>query len=162
MRKITSLRWLLIVCLLLSTRTEAQELYCGVWKQSTEGYYLWGGVNWKDFSDKWAELGKKNLRLTNIKTYTSGSKRLFTGIWGAGTDGYSLTPLGLDWLAFSKFWADNSKHGLRLINIETYVDNGVMRFLGVFREGNDGMHSHHLGSIGRRSLSFGPIIVRWA
>lgn len=126
-----------LLTLLLYGDLRAQKLYTGIWKQSNEGYYLWGGVNWKDFNDKWDELAKKNLRLVNIKTYGSGSQRLFTGVWLAGNDAYALTPAGLDWIAFNKFWADNSKHGLRLINVETYVEGGILRFLGIFRAGND-------------------------
>lgn len=128
---------LIMLAMLLQMQAPAQKLYTGVWKQSNEGYYLWGGVNWKDFNDKWEELGKKKLRLINIKTYQSGNQRLFTGVWLAGTDAYALTPAGLDWAAFNKFWSENSSKGLRLINVETYMDGGVLHFLGVFRAGND-------------------------
>src|SRR5690606_26736617 len=96
---------LIFICISAS----AQKYYTGVWRTGTKGYYLWSGVSWADFNKKWAELGKKSLRLINIKTYTVGGKRLFGGIWEEGTDGYVLTPAGLDWQAFAKFWDEHSK-----------------------------------------------------
>src|SRR5690606_12274711 len=106
---------------------------------------LWSGVSWADFNKKWAELGKRNLRLINIKTYTVGGKRLFGGIWEEGTDGYVLTPAGLDWQAFAKFWDEHSKAGQRLLQVETYTDGGKLRFLGVFRAGTGGYVLSPLG-----------------
>ena len=54
-----------------------------------------------------------------------------------GTGGHALTPLNLDWAAFNKFWADNSKT-MRLIDIETYTSGGKRYFLGAFRQGTGG------------------------
>jgi len=139
-------RCLFFLCLLCITfNAIAQKYYTGVWRSGTKGYYLWSGVSWTDFSKKWADLGKQNLRLINIKTYTVGSTRYFGGIWEEGTDGYVLTPAGLNWTAFAKFWDDNSKAGQRLINVETYVDGGQLRFLGVFRAGSGGYMLTPLG-----------------
>jgi hypothetical protein len=122
---------------LLTQSIYAQKLYSGVWRAGTGGTYLWSGVSWANFNDKWSDLAKQNLRLTDIETYTVNGQRLFSGVWEPGSDGYALTPAGLDWAAFNKFWSDNSKT-LRLIDIETYVDGGKRYFLGVFRQGGDG------------------------
>ncbi len=119
------------------TTIQSQEFFTGVWRSGSDGYYLWAGANWQDFNKKWSDLAKQNLRLINIKTYLSGGNRVFAGIWSSGSDAYALTPLGLDWTAFNKFWDDYSKKGLRLINVETYTENGQLYFLGVFRAGND-------------------------
>ncbi len=124
--------------LLFAALPSAQDVYTGVWRSGNSGYYLWAGVSWSEFNTKWSDLGGKNLRLINIKTYTVGGVRKWTGVWEGGTDGYALTPLHLTWSAFNTFWSDNSKKGLRLIQIETYVDNGTTYFMGVFRAGNDG------------------------
>jgi hypothetical protein len=122
---------------LFSSISHGQGLYTGIWRSGSDGYYLWNGATWQDFNVKWDELAKQNLRLVNIKTYKVGSSRVFSGVWRGGSDAYALTPLHLDWAAFNKFWSDASNQGLRLINIETYVDDGVLYFLGVFRAGND-------------------------
>ena len=128
---------LIFISSIFYTTTIAQKLYSGVWRAGTGGNYLWSGVNWTDFQVKWNELGPKNLRLTDIETYTAGGQRYFSGVWEPGTGGYSLTPLGLDWAAFSKFWSDNSKT-LRLIDIETYTDDSKRYFIGVFEQGTGG------------------------
>lgn len=126
-----------LLLLLTVVSTNAQELYSGVWRKGNGSTYLWSGVSWADFNKKWDELGKKNMRLIDIETYESGGKRYFSGVWEGGKDGYALTPAGLDWAAFNKFWTDYSKN-LRLIDIETYTEGGKRYFLGVFREGKDG------------------------
>ena len=126
------------IMLLLALSASAQNLYTGVWRSGTGGYFLWSGVSWTDFNTKWSELGTKNLRLINIKSYKVGGVRKWSGVWQGGTDGYALTPLHLTWSAFNSFWSNSSKNGLRLIQVETYVDNGVTYFMGVFRAGTDG------------------------
>lgn len=124
--------------LFFAASASAQDVYTGVWRSGSSGYYLWSGVSWSDFNTKWSELGGKNLRLINIKTYTVGGVRKWSGVWEGGTDGYALTPLHLDWAAFNTFWSNAGRQGLRLIQVETYVDNGTLYFMGVFRAGNDG------------------------
>ena len=126
------------IMLLLAFSASAQDLYTGVWRSGTGGYYLWSGVTWADFNTKWSTLGGQGLRLINIKTYTVGGARKWSGVWAAGTDGYSLTPLHLTWSAFNTFWSNASNQGLRLIQVETYVDNGTTYFMGVFRAGSGG------------------------
>ncbi len=135
-RKMYSLLAGLLLFFALSA--SAQDVYTGVWRSGTGGYYLWSGVSWADFNTKWSELGGQNLRLINIKTYTVGGVRKWSGAWVAGTDGYALTPLHLDWAAFNTFWSNAGRQGLRLIQVETYVDNGTLYFMGVFRAGTDG------------------------
>jgi hypothetical protein len=124
--------------LFFASYASAQDVYTGVWRSGSSGYYLWSGVGWSDFNTKWSELGGKNLRLINIKTYTVGGVRKWSGAWVGGTDGYALTPLHLDWAAFNAFWSNAGRQGLRLIQVETYVDNGNLYFMGVFRAGSDG------------------------
>lgn len=126
------------IILFLALFSSAQDLYTGVWRSGSGGYYLWSGVSWSDFNTKWSELGGKNLRLINIKSYTAGGVRKWSGVWEGGTDGYALTPLHLTWSAFNTFWSNASRQGLRLIQVETYVDDGTTYFMGVFRAGNDG------------------------
>ncbi len=126
------------ILLLLAMSVSAQDLYTGVWRSGTGGHYLWSGVSWADFNTKWSQLGGQNLRLINIKTYTVGGVRKWSGVWQGGSDAYSLTPLHLTWSAFNTFWTNASNQGLRLIQVETYVDNGVTYFMGVFRAGTGG------------------------
>lgn len=128
---------LLLVTMLCSSTMNAQDFYSGVWRKGNGSTYLWSGVTWADFNKKWSELAKQNLRLIDIETYESGGKRYFSGVWEGGSDGYALTPAGLDWAAFNKFWSNNAKT-LRLTDIETYTEGSKRYFLGVFRQGTDG------------------------
>src|SRR5688572_1314577 len=137
MKPILKFLQLAMICVITNAAI-SQDFYTGVWRQGSGGTFLWGGVSWSEFNSKWSELAGKNLRLINIKTYAGSRGRLFTGIWSGGSDGYALTPAGLDWAAFNKFWDDNSKKGQRLVNVETYVEGGKLYFLGVFRAGGDG------------------------
>ncbi|WP_350340340.1 hypothetical protein [Paraflavitalea speifideaquila] len=104
-------------------------------------------------------MAKQNLRLIDIETYETGGKRYFSGVWEGGSDGYALTPTGLDWAAFNKFWSDYSKT-LRLIDIETYTE-GARGTSSVYsgREQED-MPLHPQASTGENSISFGGTIVR--
>ena len=43
--------------------------YAGVWRQGSDGHYLWAGVDWENFTSKWKELAKQNLRLTSLEIY---------------------------------------------------------------------------------------------
>ena len=115
---------------------DGQRRYIGVWREGTDGYYLWAGVDWKSFTAKWKELGKQNLRLIDIETYTENGQRLYTGVWRGGSDGYYLWA-GVDWDSFSEKWEELADQNLRLVDVETYLENGQRKFTGVWREGSD-------------------------
>jgi hypothetical protein len=102
---------LVSLCLFAAQTTYAQN-YIGVWRGGSDGYYLWSGVEWNNFTAKWEELGKQNLRLVDIETYVAGGKRLYTGVWRSGTDGYYLWA-GVDWNNFTAKWTELGKQNLR-------------------------------------------------
>lgn len=65
--------------------------YAALFREGTEGYYLYNLVGWDNFVRKWEELGKKNYRLVDIETYVSNTgKRHYIGVWLYGRDGYYL------------------------------------------------------------------------
>jgi hypothetical protein len=130
---------LLLLLFVLLTALQAQQLYTGVWRQGSDGYYLWSGVEWDNFNNKWKELGNQNLRLVDIETYTRGGKRLYSGVWREGKDGYYLWA-GVEWDNFNNKWKELAKQNLRLIDMETYVENGKRLYIGVWREGTDGYY----------------------
>jgi hypothetical protein len=47
------------------------------------------------------------LRLVDIKTYLQSGKRLFTGVWRAGSDAHYLWA-GVEWNDFVKKWEELS------------------------------------------------------
>ena len=63
-----------------------QTLWAGVWRQGSDGYYLWIDASWANFIAKWSELAAQNLRLVGVRTYNG----LWAGIWRSGADGITL------------------------------------------------------------------------
>ena len=98
---------------------DGQRRYIGVWREGTDGYYLWAGTDWKSFTDKWKELGKQNLRLIDIETSTENGQRKYTGVWREGSDKHYIWA-GVDWQNFASKWAELAERGYRLVDIETY------------------------------------------
>jgi hypothetical protein len=43
--------------------------FAGVWRAGSDAHYLWVGVDWENFTAKWHELAKNNLRLTSFEIY---------------------------------------------------------------------------------------------
>ena len=72
--------------------------------------------------------------ISTIKTY---SQDLYTGVWGAGTDGYYLYG-GLTWNDLVTKWQTLGGQNQRLIDVSTYVKDGVRLYNGVWRSGTDG------------------------
>ncbi len=132
----------------------------GVWRKGNGSTYLWAGVSWADFNKKWSELAKQNLRLIDIETYETGGKRYFSGVWEGGSDGYALTPAGLDWAAFNKFWTDYSKT-LRLIATLKPIPKEAKDTSSVYSGKEQvGMPLRQPVSIGQTSTSFGVTTVK--
>ncbi|HEX3527994.1 MAG TPA: hypothetical protein VH988_13100 [Thermoanaerobaculia bacterium] len=127
---------LLVAALSLIRPAAAEPLFTGIWESGSDGYYLWGGASWADFTKKWEELGKQNLRLIRVKTYLDGGQRKYTGVWRSGADGYFLWA-GVSWADFTKKWDELAKQNLRLIDIETYEEAGQRKYIGVWRAGSD-------------------------
>ena len=71
-----------------------------------------------------------------------GAQDLYTGVWRAGTDGYALYG-GLTWIAFTSRWETLGSQGQRLIDISTYVKNGIRYYNGVWRAGTDGYYLYN-------------------
>lgn len=59
------------------------------------------------------------------------------GVWEPGTDPYYLW-VGDDWQGFTKKWQELAGKGLRLEDVERYVEDGAVQYAGVWRGGQDG------------------------
>ena len=46
-------------------------MFVGAFREGTDGYYLWHGVDWESLVSRWAELGADNLRMVDIETFDS-------------------------------------------------------------------------------------------
>jgi hypothetical protein len=63
------------------------------------------------------------------------SPRHYVGVFRAGNDPYAFW-VG-DWNSFVAKWDELSKAGLRLVDLETFVDGNKRLYAGVFRAGTD-------------------------
>ncbi len=88
---------------------------------------------------------KKGIHLRFVATYAlcflfifqTTAQQRYIGVWRQGNDGNYLWS-GVDWNNFNAKWAELAKQNLRLVDIETYVENGKRLYSGVWRQGNDG------------------------
>ena len=113
--------------------------FAGVWREGSDGYFLWEGVSWADFEKEWEKLSKQNLRLVDLETWTEGKTRKWGGAWREGSDGHYLW-VGVDWAAFQKKWKELGAENLRLVDVEPYEEGGKIKWAGVWREGSDGYY----------------------
>ena len=65
------------------------------------------------------------------------AQQRYVGVWRQGNDGNYLWS-GVEWANFNAKWAELAKQNLRLVDIETYVQNGKRLYSGVWRQGTDG------------------------
>lgn len=116
--------------------------YSGVFRAGTDGYALYSGVSWGDFTTHWTNLANQGLRLINIETYLEGGSRKYAGVWRAGSDGYYLWA-GVTWSDLEAKWATLNAN-MRLVDIEVYLDtDNIVKYIGVWREGNDAHALHN-------------------
>ncbi len=116
---------------------DGKRCFLGIFREGADGHRLTPlNLDWKAFEDFWIE-SSKTLRLIDIETYTEKGKRYFLGVYRQGSGGHVLSPYGKDWEAFKTYWDDLAKQNLRLIDIESFEENGKRLFLGVWRQGSD-------------------------
>jgi C1A family cysteine protease len=115
---------------------QAGLAFSGAWRAGSDPYYLWVNANWSNFTAKWDELSKQNLRLVDLDTYTVDGQRLWAGVWRAGSDNHYLWA-NADWSHFKAKWDDLAKQNLRLTALTTYEQGGTRLYAGVWRAGSD-------------------------
>ena len=113
---------------------DGQRRYTAVWRVGKGNGALWAGP-WTEFAKNFAEW-KKTQDLIDIEVYESGGTRVFLGVFRhkQGTTGDSGLLAGLTWQQLvdkRKEFADKAW----LADVETYVDGGSRKFVGVWRVG---------------------------
>jgi CubicO group peptidase (beta-lactamase class C family) len=113
-------------------------LHAGLFRQATGGYGLWAGVSGEELeatATEWADYGLR-LEDLNIRTQPDGGVT-YDGAWLPGTGAYALR-VGMDWNEMVSQWQTLGNQGLRLMDLEVYVEHGVRKYAGVWREGTGG------------------------
>lgn len=77
------------------------------------------------------------ILFTTLFTVEISAQDLYTGLWRAGADGYSLYK-DLSWEAFVSKWQQLGAQNQRLADISTYTKDGIRLYNGVWRSGTDG------------------------
>jgi len=110
----------------------------GIFTKGTGRHALWRGYNQADFNAKWQEMSNDGLRLIDLETYTAANgERLWAGVFEEGSGAYAMYR-NFDFQGFHDKWDELNGQGLRLIDIETYLDdNGDRLWAGVWRAGTD-------------------------
>jgi murein DD-endopeptidase MepM/ murein hydrolase activator NlpD len=142
-----------IFACILFCEISAQDLYTGVWRAGSDGYYLYGGLTWNQLVSKWQTLASQNQRLIDVSTFVRNGQRLYNGVWRAGTDAYALYG-GVEWAAFVAKWQELGAQNLRLIDIETYTSGGKRLYVGVWRGGTDGYYLYG-------GLNWNDFVAKW-
>jgi hypothetical protein len=123
---------------------EGERRYMALWRVGKGNGALWSSP-WSDFEKKWREL-KKTQDLIDIEIYKSGDTWMYLGVYrmkqgnDAG-DGGLLA--GLTWDELVNKWKQLADVAY-LADVETYVNEGKQKFIGVWRagKGNGALYLH--------------------
>ena len=74
---------------------------------------------------------------------TCSDTKQYIGVWRAGNS-IDLRVKAAGWTAFTQKWQELSNDKFRLVEIETFVENGQRQFLGIFKRGTGG---HYLWNV---------------
>jgi hypothetical protein len=111
-----------------------QPRYAAVWRVGRGNGALWASP-WPEFAKRWTEW-KNTQDLIDLEVYENDGKVMYLGVFrdkqGTGGDGGLLA--GLSWqelVAKRKEFASRAY----LADVETYMDGGTRRYVGVWRPG---------------------------
>ena len=74
---------------------------------------------------------------------TCTDSKQYIGVWRTGSS-IDLRVKAAGWTAFTQKWLDLSNDNFRLVEIETFIENGQRQFLGIFKRGTGG---HYLWNV---------------
>jgi murein DD-endopeptidase MepM/ murein hydrolase activator NlpD len=119
-----------------STPFAQATFYAGLWRSGTDANYFSVGLSLSAFADLATERHGQNLRLTNLRTYLDDNGvRKWAGIWHSGTDANYFS-VNLTLAALGDLATTRHGQGLRIVDIETYVEGGQRKWAAIWRSGN--------------------------
>ena len=107
LRQLATTLALLSLCVLLASssvlaqdpKENSTQIHTGVFRASAADSNLLMRQEWNAFLSQWQALEGKGYRMDDFETYTEGSKRLYAGVFGKGTDAKGAI-VGQEWAAF--------------------------------------------------------------
>lgn len=110
----------------------------GIFRKGTgkDGIKLIATTSMPEFLDILRQQLKENANLTDFETYRNGNKRFFLGVLQGGGNKSDIKFVNaLSWDEFLDVYKKNIKSGLRLIDLESYQDDGKSNLVGVYQKG---------------------------
>jgi CubicO group peptidase (beta-lactamase class C family) len=135
---------LLLISLTVHPVHASQDRFGGVFHEGTDPHNLQSGLTWNQLVDTMADFGERGQKLVDVEIIQRQLPQpdrcdppTFAGVWREGDYGQSIIG-GLIWNDFKKqVKIQRKRYGMRLTDIETHVECGIRKFVGVFREGSD-------------------------
>jgi hypothetical protein len=115
-----------------------QEKYIGFWKPGTGNNKILRFDTWEEFTDEWAELNKKDMRLQDLEILKGAEGVKYIGTWVSGKGKYAL--LAHDSFAeFAEAWKEMlDDKPLQLIDVEVVRIGNTNHYIGVWDTGKGG------------------------
>ncbi len=134
---------LLAVCCLTCGIHAAQDRFGGVFVPSNDAHHLLAGMTWEQLGSKMTEYGQQGQKLIDVEIIQRHAPDTgpcepptFAGVWREGSYGQSLIG-GLAWPDFKAQVQVQQGQGMRLMDLETHVECGMRKYVGVFRTAPD-------------------------
>lgn len=124
-----------------------EDNYVGVFRASNDAQYFLTNLTKAQLVTQDNSMKGQGRRMTEIAFYEHpsvlGATPKFAAVWRNGTDETYLQTGLPTWQAFVTEWQTKSGQGFRLIDIETYTDDGEFRVAGLYTKPTT-PHGHYL------------------
>ncbi|MHC4172238.1 MAG: serine hydrolase domain-containing protein [Planctomycetota bacterium] len=117
----------------------SQDRFGGVFHDGDDAHNLLAGMTWTELGAQMKEFGEVGQKLVDVEIIqrqgmsTRGcDPPVFAGVWREGDYGQSLVG-GLSWPDFfAAATEQRQRYGMWIVDIETHVECGVRKYVGVF------------------------------
>jgi hypothetical protein len=132
-----------------------KRCFAAVFGPGKGGQHFVAGLDFKEFVDKWIELGKKKADMITFRVYAEGGKMRFAGLFGPPAKGGQHFVAGLGFKEFVDKWAELGKKKADMITFYKYEEGGKARFAGLFGPPGKGGQEFYSG------LDFDALALKW-
>lgn len=110
--------------------------YAGVWRKTGDDVLIRRGYRPGAFFEEWDRLRDAGYYVDDFEPYVDSDGVLrWDGVFRKGSGGNAMWR-GFDLDGFHDKWVEQSQQGYRLVDLETYVQNGQRKWAGLFRPGS--------------------------
>lgn len=114
------------------------QRYIGFWRPGVGDSKIRQFDSWEEFTEKWEEYGKQDLRLQDLEVAKTDSDIKYTGTWVKGKGKYALLAYD-NFKDFAEAWKEKlADKALQLIDVEVVTIDDKNFFIGVWGTGKGG------------------------